>query len=122
MLQAIVKPKGEVIDYITFITGFKKGDFDQVDTTLESIRERVEDAIRGKIVVGHDLANDFRDLRIYHKDVIDTVALLPHFNGWPSKNKLKDLASKYLKMHIQMGFHSPKEDALAALRLVIKHV
>lgn len=57
-----------------------------------------------------------------HKDIIDTVALLPHFSGWPNKNTLKELAAKYIKMHLNLGIHNPEQNALAALRLVVKHV
>lgn len=67
------------------------------------------------ILVGHDLANDLKLLKIVHNTFIDTVALLPHHFGLPFKNKLKDLAFKYLRKHIQWGSHDPYEDALAAL-------
>lgn len=78
--------------------------------------------IEGKILVGHDLTNDFSVLKITHKAVIDTVALFPHVFGLPLKNKLKNLAFQYLNRHIQWGAHDPTEDALAAFDIVKKHV
>ena len=71
--------------------------------------------VEGKIVVGHDLVNDLKVLKIEHEAFIDTVALLPHHFGLPLKNKLKNLAQEHLGRPIQWGVHDPLEDALAAL-------
>lgn len=67
----------------------------------------IQDIIKNKIVVGHDLANDINILDIEHQAFIDTVWLAPHHMGLPFKNKLKDLAFQYLRRHIQWGTHDP---------------
>lgn len=53
---------------------------------------KIQEVIEGKILVGHDLANDLRVLKIRHQAFIDTVALVPHPFGLPNKNKLQYLA------------------------------
>ena len=76
---------------------------------------KIMEISKGKVLVGHDLANDLSLLKISHNAFIDTVSLMPHNFGLPFKQKLKDLAYDYLKKYIQWGNHDPYEDALAAL-------
>ena len=122
VLNTRLRPKGNITDYLTHITGVKKGDLDIEKETLESLKPKILEIIHNRILVGHDLANDLKCLGVPHKNVIDTVALLPHNQGLPLKNKLKDLSLKYLNLPIQMDNHCPVEDAVAALRLVKQHV
>lgn len=78
--------------------------------------------IKNKIVVGHDLANDFKVLRIEHHAFIDTVHICPHHFGLPHKNKLKNLAMDLLRKPIQWANHDPIEDAVTALQIAKNHL
>ena len=73
-------------------------------------------------MVGHDLANDLKYLKIKHEAFIDTLALYPHNLGLPFKSKLRDLSILHLQKYIQFGSHDPFEDAKACLELVRTHV
>ena len=78
--------------------------------------------VQGKVIVGHDLANNLKFLPINHRLFIDTVALFPNNFGLPFKNKLKNLALEHLNRPIQVHCHSSKEDAKAALDLAMMHI
>lgn len=59
-------PRHEITDYVTHITGLTKESFIakkpiQFD---EDVIKQIHNIIKGKVIVGHDLANDLRVLPI----------------------------------------------------------
>jgi len=77
--------------------------------------------LKGKLVIGHALQNDWNVLQINpHKaNVRDTAFYRPlrptdRQNNSPS---LKNLTQDRLKLHIQRGEHDSVEDARAAMAL-----
>jgi RNA exonuclease 4 len=94
-----------------------------------TVQKEVRAILKGKIVVGHALDNDFRALKLpyipaqtrntahhpaFQQDIGHAVrdgVLVPQFGP----RKLKVLAKMYLDKNIQTGDHDPTEDARAAL-------
>jgi RNA exonuclease 4 len=87
------------------------------------VQSDVAALIRGKIVVGHALENDFRALRLTHppEDVRNTTKIPIYMRVGPSgrlqPRKLKDLALEFLGREIQTRGHDAGEDAAAAMAL-----
>jgi RNA exonuclease 4 len=130
LLDLYVRQTYEVSDYRTFVSGITADDLisdDAVD--YDECRDRVQELIGDKILVGHALKNDLTALKIAHpwQQVRDTGKYEPFMkirfeNGilWP--RKLKDLAKEKLGKDIQESGkpHCPFEDAQTALDLYKK--
>nr|XP_053655912.1 exonuclease GOR-like [Cherax quadricarinatus] len=71
------------------------------------------------ILIGHDLGFHLLRLRVIHDNIVDTVALYPHENGFPNRISLASLKSKYLKCTTTtvLGFKC-RGDAQTAMQLV----
>ena len=92
---------------------------------------KVRGLLRGKLLVGHGLANDLGVLELGHPTSAtrDTALYAPLMRGHKRlyPRKLRDLAREQLNgMRIQSGHgtaagHDPAEDARAALLLYRKH-
>ena len=83
------------------------------------IRE-VKEILRDKIVILHNLAQDFSYLRLTRHDCLRTVdtSLLKMFQKKSLKRKLRDLILQFVDVQIQKTVnHSPIEDARACIRL-----
>ena len=112
-----VQPKGDVIDYITHITGFDKDS--TYDMSMEQALEFVLSLVDiDDVLVGHHLYLFLEYLNIYHPNVVDTCMLFHHPDGPPQYYSLKDLARMHLKKTIQTGVHDPCEDGMIAYELV----
>ena len=127
VLDEYVKPREEVTDYRTFVSGITAENL--VDAPdLDVVREKVKELIEGKILVGHGLSNDLECLNLEHpwEMIRDTAYYEPfmknHF-GQMRPRKLKELAEEKLQREIQVDgqAHSPTEDAIAALDLYKSH-
>ncbi|KAI8353620.1 ribonuclease H-like domain-containing protein, partial [Choanephora cucurbitarum] len=126
LLDELVLPSSMVVDLNTHYSGVKT--LEGVQHDLVSLRQALFQYLsQDTILIGHGLENDLNALRIIHSKVIDTVALYPHKNGLPYRNKLSYLTSTYLKKFIQIGSegHDSLEDATVCIELLkyyIEHI
>lgn len=112
-----VKPKGNVIDWVSCITGLNDNiiwdmNFNELIDFLKSFVNRDD------ILIGHHLYNDLVKLNWSHSNIIDTCLMFPTPDGPPTYYSLKKLAQMYLKKTIQVSTHSAIEDAQTAYELV----
>jgi RNA exonuclease 4 len=122
-----VRQEQEVTDYRTFVSGITPLDMEVATLTFDECRQKVQEMISDKILVGHALKNDMRALNITHPWSItrDTAKYEPFMKTrfddailWP--RKLKDLAFEKLqgrKIQREGEPHSAHEDAAAAMAL-----
>lgn len=117
LYDSFVKPKNDILDYLTRFSGVSAKDLAGVSTRVEDVQDALKKWITSNtIIVGHSLENDLLALKIVHRNVADTSVLYPHdVDG--AKNSLKFLSNKFLKQSIQHGEHNSVEDAIAAMRL-----
>lgn len=65
VLDVFVKQKERVTDYRTHVSGVRPADLVGPDVlSLENVQQRVADAIKGRILVGHAVFNDLK-VRIF---------------------------------------------------------
>ena len=67
LLDTLVKPTHRVTDYRTWITGIRHKDLLNAPA-FESVRAKCVDFLRGKVVVGHTVENDFKVLNYEHEE------------------------------------------------------
>jgi len=72
-----VKPNSQILDYNTRFNGITEEHMKQKSTlTLEQVQRKLLSLISAEtIVIGHNLASDFRALRIFHEKVVDMTLL-----------------------------------------------
>jgi RNA exonuclease 4 len=135
VLDTFVKVPVPVTDYRTYVSGIRPEDVESAEArSLDDTRERVQNILRGKILIGHGLANDMKALMMTHPwcDTRDTTTYEPFMRKQESSvddnnktrsryfpRRLRDLSIEILGQEIQVPGrpHSPVEDALAALNL-----
>jgi deoxyinosine 3'endonuclease (endonuclease V)/DNA polymerase III epsilon subunit-like protein len=114
-----VKPKGQVIDWITNITGLDDKILGSWDMEFDELIEFLKSLIaEDDVLIGHHLYNDLTKLNWSHSNIIDTCFMFPTPDGPPNYYSLKKLAQMYLKKTIQVSTHSALEDAKTAYELV----
>eukprot|EP00958_Prasinococcus_capsulatus_P023741 scaffold3600_cov387-Prasinococcus_capsulatus_cf.AAC.3 len=122
LLETHAKPSEVITDYRTQWSGVREKDLVNAPPVME-VQERVRKLVDGKILVGHSLECDLDVLDIQHPaDMTRDTAYFPpftHMSGRPQK--LKHLCRRHLGLTIQVGEHSPAEDARATLYLYNKY-
>ncbi|CBY20934.1 unnamed protein product [Oikopleura dioica] len=111
-----------VTNYRTAISGIEEKHMKNAQSFYK-LKSKVNNAIAGKIVVGHGLSHDFQALRLNHPESMQRDSA-EYFKGKFVKYKrpaLKELAKDQLGLEIQAGSHSPRIDAKAALDIYIKN-
>lgn len=121
--HTLVKPDGQVTDYLTQFSGIDQSMLADVTTSLKDVQTKLSELLPGKcILIGHSLENDLTSLKLMHPYIIDTSLLFTP-NATPRyKMSLRQLTKKLLNREIQCGEkgHNPTEDAMACMELVIK--
>ncbi|XP_036424293.1 apoptosis-enhancing nuclease [Colossoma macropomum] len=118
-----IMPRNPVTNYRTQWSGIKEEHLKQA-LPYEEARKEILHVLKGKIIIGHALHNDFKVLGIAvpRSRTRDTssLCLLRQLYGTPQQCiSLKKLAQNLLNRKIQVGRagHCSVEDALAALDL-----
>lgn len=121
--DTLVKPKTKIIDYNTRFSGITEEQMLNVTMTLEQVQEELITFIHAEtILLGHNLASDFKMLHLLHENVVDTTMMFPHDYGFPYCIGLKTLARKVLRRNIQENTHDSIEDARVVVDLVLRKV
>jgi len=124
VMDELVKPRRDVLDYLTEYSGITPKMLLGTDTRIEQIQVRLLSIIDREhdILVGHSLENDLRALRLVHNRIIDTSVIFRGTNG--RKFSLRHLSNVLLQKKIQQGCgstgHCSTEDASAALVLALR--
>ncbi|KAK9819954.1 hypothetical protein WJX72_004360 [[Myrmecia] bisecta] len=123
VLQALVKPRGPVLDYRSFVTGMTDEDFQGVEFTRADAQRALLQLLQAEgrdvVLVGHALHHDLRALRLDHLPVIDT-SLIFSYKGLPGATpSLADLYKAVIGRDLREGaVHDCMQDAAATMALV----
>ena len=129
-----VKVDQYVTDFRTEVSGMRPHNLlSRSAMNIQEVRYFVSKILRGKILIGHGLANDLKAIGISHpiQDIRDTATYKPLMNKRKSGSaggyfytpkKLKELAWEQLGKTIQVEGrpHSPREDAIASMKIYKK--
>ena len=126
LLDTFVKVQERVTDYRTHVSGVRAEDLTSKKAVdFGTAQAQVRNLLKGKILVGHGLIQDFRVLHLNHPwhMIRDSATYQPllRFNLQP--RRLKELASTELGMLIQRDGieHDSIEDARAAMEIYKRH-
>ncbi|CAH0386359.1 unnamed protein product [Bemisia tabaci] len=113
-----VKPMEKVTDYRTSVSGLKATDL-QNGEDFTVVQKEVASILKGKILVGHALTNDFKVLFLSHprRKIRDTSTFHKFRQACGKRPSLKKLVAKFLRRNIQDGEHCSIEDAKATMQL-----
>ncbi|XP_050215607.1 RNA exonuclease 4 [Mercurialis annua] len=117
IFDEFVRPIERVTDFRTAISGIRPQHLKKAKA-FPIVQKNVGELIKGRILVGHALSNDFKALLMSHpkKDLRDTSEYQP-FLKERHRKALRHLASEFLGVEIQNGEHCSIEDARAAMLL-----
>ena len=129
LLDLYVQSKEDITDYRTKYSGIRPADLKNA-ITLEDAMNQVHGLVKGHILVGHGLHNDFKVLMLErvvpHTDIRDTSVYEPLMSATAAGRKMRSRALKVLTreelgLEIQSGEHSPVDDSRAVLYIYHKH-
>ncbi|XP_005381629.1 PREDICTED: apoptosis-enhancing nuclease [Chinchilla lanigera] len=119
-----IRPEMPIVDYRTRWSGITRQHMRKA-IPFQVAQKEILKLLKGKVVVGHALHNDFQALKYVHprSQTRDTTSV-PSLLGQPglhtrARVSLKDLALQLLHKRIQVGQHghSSVEDAATAMEL-----
>lgn len=125
IFDTFVRVEEKVTDYRTFVSGVRPQDLESPHAMeYGECRWKVQQLLKGKILVGHALENDLKVLCLNHPwDQIRDTSVHPpfmkldHITGAYQARRLRDLSQSVLGKVIQQNEHDSLEDARAALHL-----
>lgn len=113
----------EITDYRTWVSGIKPHHLYKAPS-FEHVQDHVKQLLRGRILIGHALINDFKALHFTHpKHMVRDTSTFPRFKtqGAGRTPGLKKIAQAELGVSIQGAEHSSIEDARACMALYRKY-
>lgn len=121
LLDRFVKPKEQVTDYRTFVSGIRAKDLRGAPTFAE-VQKEVAEIIQGRVLVGHAIQNDLKALLLDHprRMIRDTATFKPLRDLAQTKfPALRKLATIVLGIDIQKKGqeHSSVEDARTTMAI-----
>ncbi|XP_037688935.1 apoptosis-enhancing nuclease [Choloepus didactylus] len=119
-----IRPEMPIVDYRTRWSGITRQHM-RTAIPFQVAQKEILKLLKGKVVVGHALHNDFRALKYIHpRSQIRDTTYVPNLLCEPgfhtrARVSLKDLALQLLHKKIQVGQHghSSVEDAMTAMEL-----
>uniref|UniRef100_A0A0K0E6Z4 Exonuclease domain-containing protein n=1 Tax=Strongyloides stercoralis TaxID=6248 RepID=A0A0K0E6Z4_STRER len=119
LMDTLVKPKGNVTDYLTKHSGIYPGMLDNIDVTIEDVQEYLCKVLPpDAILVGHTLNCDLNALEICHPYISDISALYNYGRRIVNRISLKNLVGSYLNTSCQdSGVHCSVEDSIVTMNL-----
>lgn len=128
LYDTFVKPGEEVTDYRTQWSGIRPSDIGPESTAVTAVEAQqvVGELLKGRIVVGHALKNDFRVLQIAHpwhlvRDTSNYYKKLWR-RGGKARPALRNIVAEVIGVDgFQKGEHDSCEDARAALAVYKKN-
>lgn len=118
-----IKPDLPIMDYRTRWSGITAAHMENA-VPFHQAKPTIQTMLKGKIVIGHDVQNDFRVLCFGHphEDIRDTsryrgLRFLAGEDGKKRSVGLKAMVGRLLGKTIQFGSHCSVEDARATMSL-----
>ncbi|CCG81221.1 RNA exonuclease [Taphrina deformans PYCC 5710] len=120
----VAPPTGhKITDYRTWVSGIEPHHLYQAPT-FEHVQDHVKSLLKGRVLVGHALVNDFRALQFTHpKHMVRDTSTFPKFKDYSVGRTpgLKKVALMELGINIQGAQHSSIEDARACMAIYRKY-